>query len=281
MLPQPLVEEPCVECRRRVRSRKRVNLGAETICGGCAATLSPGWTWTVSGAMSVLVCERLRPALLEVRARRKRLQWGGHQHPRAPTASWPPRANSALRSRAEPRAPTRGDQNAAELSAPPSGASRRRGIESPAGASAAAARGFRRRRTSARNSSMPATRTVTFTPKVSGKPLPRGYPLPRTLCAELSPISCLKTAVKTEFCGSGRPLRFATSRPEGGWTRIATALLPARSDCGLAAEAHEPVEPEMDRPRTGTARLHSSSVRPWALQRGTSRSRVLGRTADR
>ena len=76
MRPQPLVEEPCVECRRWVRPRKRVNLGAETICGGCMAALSPGWTWTVGGAMSVLVCEDCAMRCSKCRPVDTRLRWG-------------------------------------------------------------------------------------------------------------------------------------------------------------------------------------------------------------
>ena len=65
-----------MECRRWVRPRKRVNLGAETICGGCMAALSPGWTWTVGGAMSVLVCEDCAMRCSKCRPVDTRLQWG-------------------------------------------------------------------------------------------------------------------------------------------------------------------------------------------------------------
>lgn len=80
MRPQPLVEEPCVDCRRRIRPRKQANLGAETICGGCMAALSPGWTWTVGGAMSVLVCNHCAVRCSRCRPVDSRLQWGDNHH---------------------------------------------------------------------------------------------------------------------------------------------------------------------------------------------------------
>jgi hypothetical protein len=80
MRPQPLVEEPCVDCRRRIRPRKQANLGAETICGGCMAALSPGWTWTVAGAISVLVCGHCAVRCSRCRPVGSRPQWGDHHH---------------------------------------------------------------------------------------------------------------------------------------------------------------------------------------------------------
>jgi hypothetical protein len=86
MRPQPLVEQPCVDCRRRIRPRKQVNLGAETVCGSCLATLSPGWTWTVMSGdpdvSSILVCEDCAVCCSKCRPVDARVQWGDdHRQP--------------------------------------------------------------------------------------------------------------------------------------------------------------------------------------------------------
>ena len=78
---QPLYETVCIDCATRWVRRKAVALGAETVCGRCAAKLAPAPTWTtLSDGLSVLLCNDCAARCHKCRPVDARLQWGDSDH---------------------------------------------------------------------------------------------------------------------------------------------------------------------------------------------------------
>jgi hypothetical protein len=74
---RPLITRPCIACARYQVSRKRVYLGATTVCARCTATLAPGQRWMV---LNCLVCEDCAEHCNRCKPMDRRLQWGEDPH---------------------------------------------------------------------------------------------------------------------------------------------------------------------------------------------------------